>query len=290
MPSLRDSMMGLALGAVVVVGAVTAMARNGRQTVLQNVGASELAVAQAAASYITASTASTGSTPTSVTVSGLVSDGYLPSSYSSGLSPVGGPLEIRLYRESGGGNGVLVYTEFGNGVYAMPNSNLYDYMNLNAHLCAGLANGSFSCYLGAIQGKLSNYGVSPPSNNAMFAPMAWDWVPAAPIQSSNSAASAIANLQPGQSYTDSAGNTFTAYASSSGTVIYVPANVTGAYLWFPQSVFSESSPSLSGFHVPSGTGTNDTGEGPYSLSTNGSQVDGYWNGELQIIMPISDFG
>ncbi len=94
MPSLRASMMGLALGAVVVVGAVTTMARNGRQSVLQNVGVSEMAVAQAAAAYITASTASTGSAPTSVTVAGLVSGGYLPASYSSGLSPVGGPLEI----------------------------------------------------------------------------------------------------------------------------------------------------------------------------------------------------
>lgn len=147
---------------------------------------------------------------------------------------------------------------------------------------------------GAFQGSYSQTGIAALPNAGYFVPVALQWLSSGsmvqeqPAQSTYS--SRIASLKPGQTYTDSEGNTFTAYNSSQGVVIKTSVNVTGAYLWFPQSVFEKSNPSISGFYVPSGTGTGDTGEGPYSLQTSGQTVEGYWDGQHQANFPLSDFG
>lgn len=266
----------------------------------------------AAYEYDTAKSLPSGSL---ISVSQLISAGYLLSSFPLN-SPFGQPLQGLT-----GKNGTLVtYYVYDQSTYPMNfygipvNSDTANAIFMSVAKKLSTMQGSSPTYVSAVAsnggGNAYNEALMPYSQTAIsmnandpqfnfsfpstinlvniFTPNQLSFGSASSSSSVSNSGSSIASLLPGQSYTDSAGNTFTAYNSSQGVVIYVP--VPDGYLWFPQSVFKENPPSLSNFYVPSGTGTNDQGEGPYSLQyqSNGT-VNGYWDGELQGNFPISDF-
>ncbi len=312
MASLRQAVLASAVGLGLLATALTVLSNGYTNTSLSEMAAEEDAVSGAALVYIRNSAAIQGSTvayavngqqvtlnngqtSTALTAADLVSKGYLngqQATLSNGATP------FIVVRNENGGLAILVYPTQGNA----PES-----FSGDAHVVLGTSawNGEIAknadaqtgatlvAFGGGWQGKGSDFGITAPSSGK-FIPVSLQWLSSASMTQEPAAqatpASKIGALQPGQTYTDSQGNTFTAYNSSQGVVIKTIVNVTGSYLWFPQKVFSESSPSISGFYVPSGTGTGDTGEGPYSLSTNGNTVEGYWSGEHQANFPLSDFG
>lgn len=313
MASLRQSLLAAAAGTVLLVSAITYLGDQFSSQKFSEMGLQELTIAKAAVLYVknnaqeTAATAITfsangnsvtinnGQYSNALTVTDLVQDGYLETSDKQ--LAIGATPNIVVRNEHGG---LSVLTVPGNpqSPVAFDKNHAGDFMEQNAwlgeisqHPDANNTGVTLVAMGGAIQGNASDYGVHPPDGGS-FVPVALQWVPsnalAQPATTTTTPSSSIARLQPGQSYTDPDGNTFTAYNSSQGVLIYVP--VPAGWLWFPQSVFTETSPSLSGFYVPSGTGTGKSGEGPYSLTTSGNTVTGYWDGEAQGEFPLSDFG
>lgn len=267
--------------------------------------------ASAAWGYFSAESISAGQ---KISVSSLISSGYLPNGFSSynafgqKLEALTGKTSLVAYYENQPTNlyGNPIDSETEN-AFSMAIVEKLSAMQENApQYVAGVTyNGNSGRNYDQVLLPYSTTAITMSANDPQFSldfPSVIDLVnvlPSAKIISAsttsattqgtgNTNSNPIASLSPGKSYTDSAGNVFTAYNSSQGTVIYVP--VSDGYLWMPQSVFSESDPSLSDFYVPSGTGTNDSGEGPYSLSVSGNEVYGYWNGGHQGTFPLSDFG
>jgi hypothetical protein len=311
MASLRQSLMAAAAGTVLLVSAITYLSDQFSSQKFSEMGAQELTISEAAAHYVkknaqeTAAAAITfsvngnpvtidnGQYSNALTVTALVQNGYLGTpdeQLANGATP------SIVVRNEHGGLSVLTVPGNPQSPVAFGKNHAGEFMEQNAwlgeisqHPDANNAGATLVAMGGAFQGNAGNYGVNTPAGNG-FVPVALQWVPSDGFTQAAAAAhggGAIANLQPGQSYTDPNGNTFTAYNSSQGVLIYVP--VPAGYLWFPQSVFSETPPSLSGFYVPQGTGTGDHGEGPYAITVSGNAVTGYWNGQAQQVFPLSDF-
>lgn len=314
MASLRQSLLAAAAGTVLLVSAITYLGDQFSSQKFSEMGLQELTIAKAAALYVknnaqeTAATAITfsangnsvtinnGQYSNALTVTDLVQDGYLETSdkqLANGATP-----NIVVRNEHGG---LSVLTVPGNpqSPVAFDKNHAGDFMEQNAwlgeisqHPDANNTGVTLVAMGGAIQGNASDYGVHPPDGGS-FVPVGLQWVPsnalAQPATTTTTPSSPIARLQPGQSYTDPDGNTFTAYNSSQdGVVIYLP--IPSGWVFFPRSVFAETHPTLSDFFVPVGTGPGGRGGGPYSMTTSGNTVIGYWNGQIECYLPLSDFG
>ena len=311
MASLRQALMASAAGGVLLVSALTYLRNEFTTQALATLAHQESSIAQATATFLQSNANLQGTTlsysingqqttlisgsTTTYPVSALIAYRYLPpadAQLNDGAVPT-----VVLRNENGG---VLIVVVPGNPSSPVSITNRKIGNFLDNSPWTGVAgqgvdpNDSSATLValgGVFRGNASDYTVSVPSSG--FVPVGWDWVSSARFSKSGQTGSPIASLKPGQSYTDSNGNIFTAYNSSQGVVIKavsVTTNNTGTPLWFPQSVFSQSSPSLSRYYLPSGTGTGYGGSGPYSLTTNGNSVEGFWYGQHLANYPLSDFG
>jgi ribosomal protein L18 len=310
--SLRQAILAAAAGTVLLVSAVIYLSDTFSNDAALHVGESELSIAQAAAQYIksNATASSNHASSISINVNGSqidVKNKHYTNALTVGDLIAANAIQSGAAKLSNGATPQIIIRNENGGVAILVTSDPYSlfkkanvgtvlgadpwFGEIAQNADANNAHANLISFGGAWQSQASHYGLSSPENQDYFAPVAMQWISSANIQqaaqTAATAGGAIANLKPGQSYTDSQGQTFTAYSSSQGVVIYTA--VPDGYLWFPQSAFSESTPSLNNFYVPSGTGTHDTGEGPYSLVTSGNTVNGYWDGQQQGTFPLSDF-
>jgi hypothetical protein len=309
MASLRQAILASSAGIFLLGASLTYLSGEFSSQATSDLGLQEKALAYAAAQYLRSNAVLNGTTLTYPVngqteslkngsyalfpVSAFTAGNYVPP---SDVSLVNGQTPSIVVRNENGGASILVVPGNVASPYSLSLGKIGNFMQLSPWV-GGIGQGvdandqsaTLVAMGGAFLGNASDYGVTLPSHG--FTPVGWMWIPSLDFTGAakTNTDSPIAQLKAGQTYTDAQGNTFTAYSSNQGVVIETSGGGSGYNLWFPQEVFSENPPSIQNFYVPSGTGTGDAGEGPYSLSTSGQTVEGFWYGHHLANFPLSDF-